>query len=172
MKKHYIKFEEGNQESLDRAVKKAEEMGYEKVWINRVLKLQWHWVLQLSDCWSFATSVVSIEDLKSCWYTEIKLEDESQDEYKEWEKVLVRDYEDAEWSESIYLCTVPWKAERPYICVDYVYEEEYQQWSNFYTMEWRKIKKLKEKQETMEINWKTYNKKEVEERLSELKEIK
>ena len=71
------------------------------------------------------------------------------DEFKEWEIVLVRDHNNGKWCERIYLCTMPWNAYYKYVCVHDNSEEEYKNWEEFDTSNWRQIKKIETKTEEM-----------------------
>ena len=49
MKKLYIKFEEGNKESLQKAVDEAERLGYEKRNGICALRFEWYDILECDD---------------------------------------------------------------------------------------------------------------------------
>lgn len=70
--KLYIKFEEGNQESLDNACKEAERLWYSKLDSIYALRFEWTWLLLLKDTWTYTTSTVWEEQLIEYWYKEHK----------------------------------------------------------------------------------------------------
>lgn len=159
MKKQFIKFEEWNQESLDKACKLAEANGYEKWKYKHALALQWNGLLKCTTDWDYMTGFI-YEDLEEKWYTELK-----QEEFTRGERVLVRDYDNEKWIEKIYLTTIEW-ANYPFITVVWIYEKNFEDWKTFPIGSTKQIKKLPKK-ETPE-----YTMKELQEKLWEFKLIK
>lgn len=85
MKKLYIKFEEGNQESLDKAVRIAEGLGYRKFDMDSALDFEGSWILELYEDWDYLTTGLPEESLIVCDYTEYKPEQvEQADRYNNW----------------------------------------------------------------------------------------
>lgn len=72
--KLYIKFEEWNKESLDKAVKEAKRLGYKKFDGSNALDFEWRGLLCLSDRWNYFTSWSGEEYLEADWYIEHKIE--------------------------------------------------------------------------------------------------
>mgnify|MGYP006369249125 CR=1 FL=1 len=125
MKKQYIKFIEGNQESLDKACKLAEKHGYTK-WENKnALKFEWKWVLECDEYGDFHVTISSEEELIEYNYTELK--------EPEWVYVSGESEEDALkcHKKRILITTLPGKAVHRYVCVceedikAYLHGEEY-----------------------------------------------
>lgn len=80
---------------------------------------------------------------ESEWYTICPASDfiEAKRQPKQGERVLVRDYDDEEWKEGIFLCEVP-QAIYPYICVARYYESDYIEWKKISFNRWKQIKQL------------------------------
>jgi hypothetical protein len=73
----------------------------------------------------------------------------TEEQFTEWERVLVRNYESQERKEHIYLCTIPWNYWYKYICVSNVFSEKrYRNWEVFSITSFRKIEKLSTKDVT------------------------
>ncbi len=70
--KLYIKFEEGNQESLDRACREAERLGYKKRNHNTSIRFEWEWLL-ICEEWEYFTSSYCEKTLIDDWYKEHKI---------------------------------------------------------------------------------------------------
>lgn len=135
MKKQYIKFIEGNQESLDKACKLAEKHGYKK-WENKnALQFEWKWVLECDQYGDFYVTISSEEELIEYNYTEIKTELK---EEPEWvyisnvsEEVALRSKD-----KRILITTLPGKAVNKYVCVGQWDEEAYLRWDKYDTYAW------------------------------------
>ena len=135
MKKQYIKFIEGNQESLDKACKLAEKHGYQQWESKNALKFEWKWVLDCCEDGDFYVSMLSEEELIEDNYTEIKTELK---EEPEWVYVSGISKEDALISKDkrILITTLPGKALYKYVCVGQWDEEAYLRWDKYDTYAW------------------------------------
>ena len=87
MEKLYIKFIEWNQDSLNKACKEAERLGYKKLDKPNALKFEGYWTLSLREYWSYFTSCTSIETLLTDWFKEHKIQEE--EIFESWEQVAV-----------------------------------------------------------------------------------
>jgi len=147
MKKLYIKFEEWNKESLQRAVDEAERVGYTKHYGASALSFEWQSILQCDEDWTYYTSRIKEETLQYEWYKEYKIE-----QYQEWDWVYVRDSEDQERKKRIYLHTLPNK-DSGHICVSMCYENEYQNGYNYGIDFWKYIKPYTDKVKIKTEDW-------------------
>ena len=131
MKKQYIKFIEGNQESLDKACKLAEKHGYQKWETKYALKFEWKWVLECDEDGDFYVSICSEEELIEDNYTELK-------EEPEWVYVSDISKEDALSSKDkrILVTTLPGKAVYSYVCIVPWDEEAYLRWDSYKVTTW------------------------------------
>ena len=68
------------------------------------------------------------------------------EEFVRWEEVLARDDEEDDWDKAIYLTTIDW-AKYPFICVNWLYEEEFKEWKPFNWVSCKYIKKIGTKKE-------------------------
>ena len=120
MKKQYIKFIEGNQESLEKACKLAEKHGYQKWETKYALNFEWKWVLGCDEDGDYHVTTCSEEELIEDNYTELK-------EEPEWVYVSEISKEDALRSKDkrILVTTLPGKAVYKYVCIGKFYEEAY-----------------------------------------------
>lgn len=91
MENLYIKFEEWNQESLDRAIKEAEKLGYVKAkcYSGNPLWFEWHWILELYEDWTYFTSIHPESSLIDD-YEEHIMEDQIKDQFEVWEIVEIK----------------------------------------------------------------------------------
>ena len=87
MEKLYIKFIEWNQDSLNKACKEAERLGYKKLDKPSALKFEGHWSLKLKENWNYFTSDISIKLLLSEWHKEHKIQQE--ETFEPWEQIAV-----------------------------------------------------------------------------------
>lgn len=163
MKKLYIKFEEWNQASLDKAVEEAKRLWYKEYWNFDALHFEWNWILELDKDYRYFTSRYSEQELITKWYIE----------YRIINYVYVSDIsvEDAKKKKEkrILLHTLPWKAKYPYIVVCWGRETQFLNWEDYDTDRYKYIAEIEE--ETIKIGENTYNKKDIEERLKDLKPI-
>jgi len=159
MKKLYIKINGSQTEEM--AMKKAEELGYKE---DNLKESPWREIIVLSYRWYYFYTDYTEERLKEDWFEELIIKEE----FTRWELVEVRDYDRDEWERGIYLTTIEW-AWNPYFTVSWGDEESFENWKEFEPIEWRQIRKIKKKKETITI-WKhTYNKEEFENAVKDLK---
>ena len=127
MKKQYIKFIEGNQDSLDKACKLAEKHGYTKINTPDAINFEWNWILFCNDCWYYVTSCNNEEELRC---TELK--------EPEWVYVSDESEEDALACKvkRILITILPWNTNYKYICVDTEFEEAYLCWNRYNICKW------------------------------------
>jgi hypothetical protein len=72
----------------------------------------------------------------------------TEEQFTEWERVLVRNYESQERKEHIYLCTIPGNYWYKYVCVSNFSEESYRNWEVFSITSLKEIEKLSNKEVT------------------------
>ena len=161
MNKYYIKFEEGNIESLNRTCRKAEEMGYKKLDKTVALQFERYWILQLTKFWYYCTSNIPEEDLIREWYTEMKLEKTLSDinSLERWDEIINNDWK---------ITIVAWM-ERDRLSLTYDGEDLSDDRRILYTQEEmnKEIKeywwKLKEKPKTIQLKTESWDVYEIEE---------
>ena len=76
MQRLYIKFIEWNIQSLYRACKEAERLGYEKLSLRCAIEFEWTWVLWLDEYRTYGTTALSESQLIKGWYKEHKIEND------------------------------------------------------------------------------------------------
>lgn len=132
MKKQYIKFIEGNQESLDKACKLAEKHGYIRRIVEDAINFKWQWILRCDDNGDYYTSSCTEEEFINDGYTELK-------EEIEWVYVSNEHGEDAleHKRKRILITTLPWNANMKYLCVVEWYEEAYINWNEYLPLLWK-----------------------------------
>ncbi len=132
-KKQYIKFIEGNQESLNEACKKAESLWYKRGSYINALSFKWVWLLVLRDGGRYLTTARTKELLIEDWYVELE------DNELTW--VYVSDVSEEHAldieNKKILICSLPWNARSKYICVSNFYEEEYKTWLEYEHQHWK-----------------------------------
>ena len=133
MKKLYIKFEEGSKESLKLACEEAERLGYVLDDTSDALDFEGYWVLLLSEDWvDYHTSLISEEKLIWDGYSEYILPLG----FKRGEKVWVKNDESKKWDERIFLTEIE-GAHKPFVCVNYYDEDEFNEGEKFSILEYR-----------------------------------
>lgn len=88
MENLYIKFIEWNQDSLNKACKEAERLGYRILDKPNALKFEGYWVLLLRYYWRYFTSNTSIETLLADWCKEHIIQ-EQEETFEPGEQVAV-----------------------------------------------------------------------------------
>ena len=142
MKKRYIKFKEGDEKSLQRAVQKAKRLGYEEKTINDdALKFEWNGILTMDADGEYFTSIRSENELKEHGYKEHKIEPQ----FEEGDYVYVKNHWSSRWRKRIYITTKHPNAEYPYVAVYSSDEEEYHNWKQFATTGYDQIKPCPQK---------------------------
>ena len=118
------------------------------------------------DIWNIYT----IQNVYDNWYKLVNADGTWYDEEIKWlasenftegEVVEVRDWDEDNWKEKIYLTTLPWKAVSKYIVINKYDEEQYKNWKQFNWDYCDKIRKLQPKEV------KEYTMKEIQEKLWE-----
>ena len=74
MKNLYIKFKEGDEESLQRAVQEAERLGYKRWNRDSALTFNWTGILQMDSRGVYFITVFREDELTECHYKEHKME--------------------------------------------------------------------------------------------------
>jgi len=159
MKKLYIKINGSQTEEM--AIKESEELGYEERYLRGLL---WREIIRLNKVWYYFYTDYTEEELKEDWYEELILKEE----FTRWELVEIKDKDNEEWEERIYLTTIEW-AWNPYFTVRLSAEEDFKNWKKFGVSRWRQIRKIKKEEETITIWEHTYNKEEFENAVKDLK---
>ena len=102
------------------------------------------------DIWNIYT----IQNVYDNWYKLVNADGTWYDEEIKWlaeetftegEVVEVRDWDEDNWKEKIYLTTLPWKAVSKYIVINKYDEEQYKNWKQFNWDYCDKIRKLQPK---------------------------
>ena len=88
MEKLYIKFIEWDKNSLNKACKEAERLGYKKLDKPNALKFEGYWTLLLRYYWRYFTSNISIETLLADWFKEHIIQ-EQEETFEPGERVAV-----------------------------------------------------------------------------------
>lgn len=131
MKKQYIKFIAGNQDSLDKACKLAEKHGYKKASYGNALNFEFEWLLLCTDAAIYHTTIWAEKVVEKAGYTELK-------EEPEWVYVSDISKEDAlGWQvKRILITTLPGKAVYKYVCIGKWDEEAYLRWDKYNISVW------------------------------------
>mgnify|MGYP003403451959 FL=1 len=132
MKKQYIKFIEGNQESLDNACKLAEKHGYQKWEFKNALQFEWKWVLGCDEEGDYHVSMLSEEELIEDNYTELKDE-------PEWVYVsdISEEYAVSSRLKAIIITILPEKATHRYVCICGEDADSYIRWDSYKVTTWK-----------------------------------
>lgn len=159
-KNHFIVLD-WTQESLDRAIEKAREMGYGE-WENWLTDFTSELnILELDDDWDYYLGYNTKQNLINLWYTELKLQPKPHYVYVSDESI-----EDAlKQKDKWILITDLWEQFNDrYIVIADCYEEEYLNWEKNINYEiWEYIAEIpKTKKVTLELT---------EEQLEKIKEI-
>ena len=131
MKKQYIKFIEGNQESLDKACKLAEKYGYQQ-WENKnALISRWEWHLLCTDTAIYYTTIWDDKVLENGGYTELKEEIDWVYVSSASEVIALRSKD-----KRIRITTLSWQTINKYICVSQWDEGKYLRWDKYKVTIW------------------------------------
>ena len=103
-------------------------------------------------------TVFDRDDIYDTPYNDLLINTEQ--ELKEWDIVEAFNDWKSNW-ERIYLWKISWK----YLCVWKESMDDYKKWNHFMAYSWDRVEKVKK----IEIEWKTYDKVEVLERIKDLK---
>ncbi len=140
MKKLYIKFEEGNKESLKLACEEAERLGYRMFNVSNALEFEGAWLLFLDSDGEYFTSLEVERELILTWSSEHKLPPK----FVRGERVLVRDCESQEWEEKIWLAEIEGLG-YPVMVVTEGSEVKFSDWEEFDFTRYKFCKKLEVK---------------------------
>ena len=146
MKKLYIRFEEGNKESLKLACDETEKLGYVKDSSGVALRFEGRWILSLRSNWTYLTGLRSVESYIWDGYSEHILPLG----FKRGEKVCVRDDESQAWEEKIFLTEIE-GADKPFVCVHSYDEDEFNEGEKFNILEYKFCKPLIKAKKKMTI---------------------
>lgn len=161
--KKYIKITKEVTE--EKAIKKLEEL-WGKPFNNLFIEYKSNWILKLYNTWNIYYTNVSEEDLKENWYEEIVLTPS----FELWEQIAVSNASEERAIDDLNRDTYKfyytwWKTK------SWKYIVEVNDWIINDYKYIAKIPKEKQKQETIKIGDNTYNKKEFEECIANLKSL-